>query len=137
MVFEPPPNNSFKPRPLRGSAQMVAFTITPSRAAARLNSGVRAHEDSATVVGCRSNGFWSGAADVLDASDDDVFQAVARRAAARLLGYLMDGYNEGGAVENLSEQEGWPDKDSIGIKIIDHEIPDLDATLFDVEELAV
>ena len=40
MVFEPPPNNSFKPRPLRGSAQMVAFTITPSRAAARLNSGV-------------------------------------------------------------------------------------------------
>ena len=83
------------------------------------------------------NGFWSGAADVLDASDDDVFQAVARRAAARLLGYLMDGYNEGGAVENLSEQEGWPDKDSIGIKIIDHEIPDLDATLFDVEELAV
>ena len=83
------------------------------------------------------NGFWSGAEDVLDASDGDIFQAVARRAAGRLLGYLLDGYNEPGAVETLSEQEGWPDKDHIGITIIDHEIPDLDATLFDVEELAV
>ena len=35
------PNYSFKPRPLRGSAYAVICTTTPSRAAARLNSGVR------------------------------------------------------------------------------------------------
>ena len=36
-------NNSFKPRPLRGSAQAVVFTTPPCRAAVRLNSGVRCH----------------------------------------------------------------------------------------------
>ena len=83
------------------------------------------------------NGFWSGAVEVLGAAGGDIFQAVARRAAGRLLGYLLDGYNERGAVEVLSEQEGWPDKDHIGITIIDHEIPNLDAAMFEAEELAV
>lgn len=83
------------------------------------------------------NGFWSGADSVLGASDGDIFQAVARRAAGPLLGYLLDGYNERGAVEILSEQEGWPNKDHIGITIIDHEIPAWDAESFEVEELAV
>ena len=34
-------NNSFKPRPLRGSAYALSCSTTPCRAAARLNSGVR------------------------------------------------------------------------------------------------
>lgn len=82
------------------------------------------------------NEFWSGAEDVLDASGGDVFQAVARRAAGRLLGYLLDGYNEIAAVSELSEQEGWPGLDMIGITIIDHEIPDLSSVMFDVAEIA-
>ncbi len=36
-------NYSFKPRPLRGSANAVSCTTTPRRYAVRLNSGVRAH----------------------------------------------------------------------------------------------
>lgn len=82
------------------------------------------------------NAFWSGADDVLRQSDDCFFQAVARRAAGPLLGFLMDGYHAAGAVMHLSEQEGWPDGDSIGITIIDHEIPDFSADTLDVEELA-
>src|SRR6478672_10268 len=35
------PNNSFKPRPLRGSACVLACSTPPFRAAVRLNSGVR------------------------------------------------------------------------------------------------
>ena len=35
------PNNSFKPRPLRGSTCAVSCTTPPSRYASRLNSGVR------------------------------------------------------------------------------------------------
>ena len=37
------PNNSFKPRPLRGSACVLACSTPPFRAAVRLNSGVRCH----------------------------------------------------------------------------------------------
>ena len=36
------PNNSFKPRPLRGSACVLACSTPPFRKAVRLNSGVRA-----------------------------------------------------------------------------------------------
>jgi hypothetical protein len=48
----------------------------------------------------------------------------------------MDGYHAAGAVMQLSEQEGWPAGDSIGITILDHEIPDFSADMLDVEELA-
>ena len=41
----PQPNNSFKPRPLRGSAAWVTCTTPPFRAAVRLNSGVRLGQD--------------------------------------------------------------------------------------------
>ena len=41
------------------------------------------------------NGFWCGAEDVLSAADGDVIQAVARRAAGRLLSLLMDGWLQG------------------------------------------
>ena len=36
-----PPNKSFKPRPLRGSAHALSCSTTPCRKAVRLNSGVR------------------------------------------------------------------------------------------------
>ena len=39
-----PPNNSFKPSPLRGSACVLACSTPPFRKAVRLNSGVRAHK---------------------------------------------------------------------------------------------
>ena len=81
------------------------------------------------------NRFWCGADDVLSAADGDVVQAVARRAAGRLLSLLMDGYKESAVVEILSEQEGWPTLDCIGITVIDHEIPSLDPDCFEVEEL--
>ncbi len=80
------------------------------------------------------NDFWSGSSDVLSASDGCLIQAVARRAAGPLIGFLMDGYHEVGAVMQLSQQEGWPTK-NIGITIIDHEIPDLEADMYDVEEI--
>ena len=37
----PKPNNSFKPTPLRGPANVLASSTTPCHYAARLNSGVR------------------------------------------------------------------------------------------------
>lgn len=88
-------------------------------------------------IAAQVNGFWAGAESVLESSDGDIFQAVARRAAWPLMHYLLVGYHETGAVEELSEQEGWPDKDHIGITIIDHVIPDLDPTMYEVEELEV
>jgi hypothetical protein len=81
------------------------------------------------------NDFWAGSSDVLSASYGCVIQAVARRAAGPLIGFLMDGYHEAGAVAQLSQQEGWP-SENIGITIIDHEIPDLDAYSYHVEEIA-
>lgn len=82
------------------------------------------------------NEFWSGAESVLDASEGDVFQAVARRAAGPLLGYLLDGYHARGAVEVLAEQEGWPSREHLGITIIDHDFPDLEADMYEVTEVA-
>ena len=53
------PNNSFKPRPLRGSACVLACSTPPFRKAVRLNSGVRCHmrahrnlEEIAAVTTC-------------------------------------------------------------------------------------
>lgn len=88
------------------------------------------------TVASEINSFWMGADDVLDHSDGDVFQAIARRAAGPLLGYLMDGYHERGAVEMLSKEEGWPDAANGGITVIDHEIPTLAALDYEVTTLA-
>lgn len=82
------------------------------------------------------NAFWIEGDYILDISDGDAFQAVARRAAGPLLGYLLDGYNEAGAMRQLSEDEGWLDAAGGGITIIDHEIPALDSDVFDVTEIA-
>jgi len=82
------------------------------------------------------NAFWSGAEEVLDASDGDVFQAVARRAAGPLLSYLLDSYHERGAVAALARDEGWPDVADGGLTIIDHEIALLGAEDFDVTAIA-
>lgn len=81
------------------------------------------------------NGFWSGSGAVIQASDGCVFQAVARRAAGPLLLHLLDGYSEEGSVWELADKEGWPSEENIGIKIVDHEIPDFDAVEWQVEEL--
>lgn len=79
--------------------------------------------------------FWSGGEAVLDASDGDRYEAVARWAASRLWFYLMDGYNEAGAVSELHKQEGWCiPGDSLGIKILSHEIPDLSPEDFEVSK---
>lgn len=81
------------------------------------------------------NGFWVRADHILDASGDDVYQAVARRAAGPLLGYLLDGSNIYSAVAALSADEGWP-SDLVGwMKILDYEIPALGADDFDVTVL--
>lgn len=81
------------------------------------------------------NDFWVEASYVLSMSDGDVFQAVARRAAGPLLGYLLDGYTAEGAVMQLSECEGWPDAAGGGITIVDHELPGFGFDDFDVTAL--
>ena len=81
--------------------------------------------------------FWASKDEVLDASDGDEYQAVARYAAARLWWYLLDGYNSEGAVRELHEQEGWCiPTDTLGIKILEHEIPDMDPAYMEVDEEA-
>ena len=89
-------------------------------------------EDTAREI----NSFWSEGDYILDLSDGDAFQAVARRAAGPLLGYLLYGYHERGAVETLAGDEGWPDAANGGITIIDHEIPLLGSSDFEVAEIA-
>lgn len=79
------------------------------------------------------NNFWSGSRDVLAASSGCVYQAVARRAAGRLIDYLMDGYNVLDAVETLCRQEGWPRMEDAGMSILDYVIPDLNPFSFDVD----
>lgn len=80
------------------------------------------------------NDFWGGADEILDVSDDDPHQAVARRAAYPLWETLLDGYNEEWALKTLGESEGWPANH--GITIIDYELPDFDQSNLDVEQLA-
>jgi hypothetical protein len=81
------------------------------------------------------NDFWSGADVVLAVSVGDIYQAVARRAFAPLMHFLMDGYSEDGAIKQLDNQEGWT---SFGMKILEYEIPDMDpeylAVYDDIEE---
>ena len=82
------------------------------------------------------NAFWVDGDYILDLSDGDAFQAVARRAAGPLLSYLMDGDTPKWAVKQLSENDGWPDAEDGGITIIDHDIPELGSDIFDVTEIA-
>lgn len=81
------------------------------------------------------NGFWSGDEDVLNASDGDVIQAVARQAAGPLLWLLTEGFNNRAAVKSLSKSEGWPEDETLGISIVDYEIPDFSADAFEVREI--
>lgn len=90
--------------------------------------------DEATAA--EINGFWNGDDDVMERSGGDVYQAVARRAAGPLLTLLICGYSENGAVEELNSREGWPGAKVRWLRIIDSEIPDLDATEFSVAEIA-
>lgn len=80
--------------------------------------------------------FWSSKDEVLAASDGDDYQAVARYAASWLWGYLLEGCDEAGAVQELHKQEGWCwPGGSLGITIRDHDIPSFDAAYYDVEEV--
>ncbi len=80
--------------------------------------------------------FWSSKDEVLAASDNDDYQAVARYAASWLWGYLLEGYNEAGALRHLHEQEGWCfPGDSLGITIRSYDAPEFDAAAYDVEVL--
>jgi len=81
------------------------------------------------------NSFWAGADDVLDASEGDVIQAVARRAAGPLLATLLDDWIPQYALDELGKSEGWPEKH--GITIVDHDLPNMDSDMWDVEELEV
>lgn len=81
------------------------------------------------------NNFWARQKDVLRASDGDAIQAVARRAAGPLLFFLIEGHNSRGAVEKLSEEEGWPHSDNIGITVVDLDLPDFSADNLCVKEI--
>ncbi len=77
--------------------------------------------------------FWASKDEVREASEGNVYEAVARYAAGPLLRDLLDGWTPGWALEELSKSEGWPENH--GITIIDYEVPDLSAAMWDVEEL--
>ena len=82
------------------------------------------------------NAFWIEGDYILELSDGDAHQAMARRAAGPLLGYLLDGYHERGAVAKLNKDEGWIGVAEGGITIIEHEIPSLASSDFEVAEIA-
>lgn len=94
----------------------------------QVNTDVMTGEVAAEV-----NAFWSGADAVLEAAEGDVIEAVARRAAPRLIHSLVDGWTKKHAVERLSDEEGWPSDH--GITIIDFDLPDWDAENLEVERL--
>jgi hypothetical protein len=81
------------------------------------------------------NNFWSGSQDVLRASSGDVYEAVARRAAGRLIQNLLEGFNERGAVQELLDSEGWPNTGSMCIRVLDYAIPELDPCHFVTREV--
>lgn len=89
--------------------------------------------DTATQI-CK---FWTGGDEVIEASDGDVIVGAARYAASSLMRYLIDNYTPSGAVRQLCEDEGWPDTDHLGMKIVDHEIPDFDPAYLELEEVPV
>jgi len=80
--------------------------------------------------------FWISKDEVSEASDGDVFEAVARYAAGSLLMSLLSGWNSPEiALKELSESEGWPEQH--GITIVDYDLPTFDASALDVDELEV
>ena len=80
--------------------------------------------------------FWSSHKEVRDAANGDDYEAVARYAAPRLWLYMMyDGYHEEGAVATLKEQDGWLSEGD-WIRVVDHDVPDLDPAYLEVEEAA-
>lgn len=82
-------------------------------------------------------GFWSGGDEVLEISNDDVYEAVARFAAPRLWSYMMyDGFHAAGAVATLHEQEGWCIQGpTLGITIIRCDFPSINPIDLEVEEV--
>jgi len=80
--------------------------------------------------------FWASKDEVLDASDGDEYQAVARYAASWLWDSLLDGWTPAYAVKDLHKQEGWCiPAETLGIEILDHDIPDMSAEYLEVEDL--
>lgn len=80
--------------------------------------------------------FWTNKDEVLEASDGDDYQAVARLAAPWLWGYLFEDFTLPGAVKELHEQEGWCiPGDSLGIRILDHDLPPMGAAYIDATEV--
>lgn len=80
--------------------------------------------------------FWASKDEVLDASDGDEYQAVARYAAPWIWDSLLDGWNADWAVKELHKQEGWCiPTETLGIKVHDYEIPNMSAEYLEVEEI--
>ena len=80
------------------------------------------------------NNFWGNRDRMMRASNGDVYQAIARRAALALFNSLFEGYDAQQSLQLLSQQEGWyPEIRSI--HIIDYDIPNLDAEDFDCKPL--
>lgn len=80
--------------------------------------------------------FWTSGDEVLDVSNDDVFQAAGRYAASRLICFLIDNYTNDGAIRQLCSEEGWPPREALGMRIVDSEIPEFGPTELEVRELA-
>lgn len=79
--------------------------------------------------------FAGVSAFMLSQSDDDLYQVVARMAAAPLLMSLVSGYTPYAALSYLEDSEGWPAALSTMLTIKDYIIPDLDPEYLIVEEL--
>jgi len=79
------------------------------------------------------NDFWAGADEILEASDNDVYQAVVRRAANPIWNELLNDWDGVWALEQLGKSEGWPERH--GITILDYELPDRDQCSLDVTQL--
>lgn len=79
--------------------------------------------------------YWASSKQVLAASGDDDYQALARYAAPRLWFYLLDGCNEAEAVEELLEQDGWSWPGGGGLRIVSHKLPCFSPASLQVEVL--
>lgn len=69
------------------------------------------------------NDFWAGANEVMAASKNDPWQAVARWAAARFISMLMQGKGISECNRQLMASEGW--YEGCGVKLIAHDTMDL------------
>lgn len=78
--------------------------------------------------------FWASQNDVMSTSNGDRYEAVARYAASRIIGYLLDGYSESGAAEELQKQEGWCWHGPFGITVEEIDMPSFSPCDFHVSE---